>query len=394
MKITLIVDDYFPKSIKVAAKMMHELAIELIKKGHEVYVITPDSDLKENYKVSDIYGVKVLFFKSGKIKNVNYLKRVINEFLLSFRAWKYLKNEIKQDGCDLVVYYSPSIFWSHLVRKIKRQFKCKSFLILRDLFPQWVIDNGMIKKYSPIALYFKFFEKLNYKYADTIALQSPANLEWFNRTHNKKNNKNSIVMYNWADNNPVKSDGNFRKKHSLEDKIIYFYGGNIGHAQDMSNIMQLAQKMLKHENAHFLLLGDGDELQLIKDYMINKNLKNVTILPPVSQQEFKKILSEIDVGLFSLNKFHKTHNFPGKLLGYMVQSIPILGSVNPGNDLIDLINSNDAGLVSINGEYDLFLEHAEILLKESERKVIGANANKLLKKYFSVESATDVILKN
>ena len=46
MRICLIIDDYLPESIKVGAKMMHELACELKVQGHEVTVVTPSIETK------------------------------------------------------------------------------------------------------------------------------------------------------------------------------------------------------------------------------------------------------------------------------------------------------------------------------------------------------------
>lgn len=50
MRICIIVDDYLPNSTKVAAKMMHELAVKLKEKGHEITVITPGIGLDEHYR--------------------------------------------------------------------------------------------------------------------------------------------------------------------------------------------------------------------------------------------------------------------------------------------------------------------------------------------------------
>ena len=112
----------------------------------------------------------------------------------------------------------------------------------------------------------------------------------------------------------------------------------------------------------------------------------------VDQDTFKEILSECDVGLFTLNKNHTMHNFPGKLLGYMVQSKPILGSVNPDNDLKEILESNNAGLVSTNGEDEKLLKDAIKLLDYNFRKNIGKNAHELLQKEFSIEVAAKQIL--
>jgi len=71
MKICIIVDDYMPHSIKIAAKMMHELSCELVKHGHKVSVITPNSKNKKNLIYEKLDGVDVYRFKSGEIKNVS-----------------------------------------------------------------------------------------------------------------------------------------------------------------------------------------------------------------------------------------------------------------------------------------------------------------------------------
>lgn len=392
MKILLVVDDYMPHSIKVAAKMMHELACELVRQGYEVSVITPNSNQKEKMISSVLDGVKVYTFKSGEIKNVSKVKRAVNESLLSFYAWQYGKRFLKNNPHDLIIYYSPSIFFGLFISKLKKLWKAKTYLILRDFFPQWTIDNGILRENSLVTQYFKFFEKINYNTADTIGVMSPKNLEWFNNYY--ISNKKIEVLYNWASLKMVKnSDDRYRKKLGLEDKIVYFYGGNLGHAQDMMNIVKLAVNMKDEKKAHFVLVGAGDEYELIQKSIIEKNINNITLLPSVNQDEFKQMLAEFDIGLFTLNKNHKTHNFPGKLLGYMVQEMPILGSINHNNDLKNTLEEFNAGLVSVNGNDNLFYENARKLLDKNLRKNMGLNAKKLLIDKFSVESAAKQIIR-
>ncbi len=392
MKILLVVDDYMPHSIKVAAKMMHELACEMVKQGHQVSVLTPKSRQTEKLKISFLDGVEVVNFKSGEIKNISKVKRAINETLLSFYAWRYSKEYFLQNKFDYIVYYSPTIFFGLLVKKLKKLWGVKAYLVLRDFFPQWVIDNDILKENSIITKYFKFFERINYDAADTIGVMSQKNLEWFNGYY--KSDKTIEILYNWANIVPVKNEDNrYRKKLGLEDKVVYFYGGNLGHAQDMMNLVRLAKNMRSEENAHFIFVGAGDEYELIKESIKKEKLKNITLLPSVDQSEYKQMLAEFDVGLFTLNKYHQTHNFPGKLLGYMVQSLPIIGSVNPDNDLKDLINKNNAGYIYVNGEDRLLYEAAKKLMDKEVRSYISENAKALMKDYFSVEKAVKQINK-
>jgi glycosyltransferase involved in cell wall biosynthesis len=389
MKIALVIDDYLPSSTRVGAKMFHELAIELRDYGHEITVITPDYQQNVEFKVTDLDGIKVWRFNSGRIKDVSKLKRALNESLLSFKAWRAIKSQVKSSGFDGIIYYSPSIFWGWLVNRLKKKCCCPAYLVLRDLFPQWVIDAGMLKEKSLIARYFRFFEHYSYKQADQIGLMSEKNLELFRLQNNKYP---SEVLRNWAKIylacGTNISTSSMREKLNLQSKIIFFYGGNIGHAQDMGNLMRLVKSMQIHEYAHFLFVGQGDEVNLINSLAEKWQLNNYTYLPSVNQDEFKSLLAQVDVGLFSLSAQHTAHNFPGKLLGYMVESLPILGSVNIGNDLLDIVNSHHAGYIHINGEDVQLLKSAEKLyFDESLRRKIGENAKQLLINQFSVNSA-------
>jgi glycosyltransferase involved in cell wall biosynthesis len=387
MKLLLIVDDYLPHSIKVAAKMMHELALGFQANGHEVTVLTPLPGLDEKIKVSEIDGVKVLYFKSGEIKNISKVKRAINESLLSFTAWRATRSYFKQHKHDAIIYYSPSIFWGGLVGKLKRMWNAKSHLILRDIFPQWTVDNGLMKENSLVYKYFKYFEKINYQHADKIGVMSPSNLEFF------KSRGDDIskftVLFNWAKDNQLSQASNkFREELKLENKVVFFYGGNMGHAQNMMNLVHLAEQLKDDSRAHFVFVGKGDEVDLILEAKEKNNLDNITYLSPVDQDTYIEMLNDFDIGMFSLHPDHKTHNFPGKLLGYMASSKPILGSVNAGNDLKGIVNNAEAGFIFDNGEDEALYTAAVELIDSLElRTRTGKNGKQLLKDQFSIEQA-------
>lgn len=389
MRLVLIIDDYLPHSTRVGAKMFHDLACHYISLGHDVTVITPAEGQIDRLVKRKIDNVNVWYFSSGAIKGVPKIKRAINETLLSLRAWHAISAEVKPDSFDGIIYYSPSIFFGRLVSRIKTRCQCKAYLVLRDLFPQWAIDAGMIRSGSLIEKYFRFFEKRSYGQADRIGVMSEKNRQIFdNVTHSLYSTE---ILRNWAELKPhvlSSKAESIRKNLSLEGKVIYFYGGNIGHAQDMANLMRLARAMSSYERAHFLFVGQGDEVELINRLAQEWQLDNFTYFPSVNQAEFKNILVDIDVGLFSLSAQHTAHNFPGKLLGYMVQSLPILGSVNQGNDLQEIVNTKKAGMISVNGDDDLLFSNALALYQDIElRKQIGKNAFSLLENEFSVQSA-------
>lgn len=395
MRIALLPDDYLPSSTLVHAKMFHELAHEFIGQGHEVIVITPGTPNQQKRLIKEIIdGVTVWRFRAGFRRGVSKFKRAINESLLSFHAWRAIQTEVKKAPFDLCVNYSPTIFFGSLTTKLRTKYDTYIYLVLRDMFPQWVIDEGMIKEDSLIAKYFRYFEHLNYKASNKIGLMSKANIDYFFSINPQY--KNTEVLLNWACLVPSQFDSysiDVREEHNLTDKVIFFYGGNIGHAQDMANLLRLANNLKSYDNAHFLFVGQGDEFSLINKLKTDLNLKNVTILPSVDQTQYKELLAQVDIGLFSLAKAHKAHNFPGKLLGYMVHSLPILGSVNVGNDLIEYIRDSESGFAYVNGDDDaLFNAAIELLEKAQLRERMGINSFKLLKEKFSVQQAAKKII--
>ena len=395
MRIALLTDESLPLGVRVHAKMIHELAIELERHGHSTVIITPGDLYQSSRLMIDVVdGIEVWRFRSGYTRGVGLIKRAINEWLFSFRAWRAIASSVHDHSFDLCINYSPSIFFGPLARRLKRK-GAYIYQIQRDMFPQWAIDEGLISQRSPAAFFFRYYERLNYSIADCIGVQSKANLDLFREAFPAY--KNVKILMNWSSTSPLLEPevrSITREDDSLSGKVVFFYGGNIGHGQDMANIMRLAQSLSDYDNAHFLIVGHGDEFELIEDLKSRWGLNNVTIRPSVSQLEFRRLLTTVDIGLFSLSNKHTAHNFPGKLLGYMVESIPILGSVNPNNDLLSLVNENAAGFVYVNGEDELLMSAAIKLLEDKEKRAhLGRNARSLLMKYFSVESAATSILR-
>lgn len=195
MRILLIVDCYLPNT-KSSAKMMHDLAIELHHRGHNVIVTAPDNTLTEPIQLNVGGGVTVLRIRTGRIKGVNKAIRSINESRLSSIIWKRAERFFRENPCHMIVFYSPSIFFGPLVQKLKSLWNCKTYLVLRDIFPQWAVDIGLLKK-GPICWFFRQKEKQQYKAADVIAVQSPANIQYFSQP-GLQGRYNLEVLYNWT----------------------------------------------------------------------------------------------------------------------------------------------------------------------------------------------------
>ncbi len=363
------------------------MATELHRQNHEVIVLTPSDRVSNNVEVTCESGPQVVRVKTRKIKGAWRIFRALEESRLSNVLWRRAKQFLVQHPADLIVFYSPTIFLAPLVRRLKSIWQCPAYLILRDIFPAWAVDAGLLRK-GLIYYFFRKKEILQYEVADRIAVQSPANCEYFAREFPSRGYQIE-VLYNWmslrVENLPMT---NYRAQLGLQGKVVFLYGGNLGVAQDVDNIARLAQRLAQHDHIYFLLVGEGSEVPRLRRLLAEKRLHNMQILPAVHPLEYLAMLSEFDVGLLSLDWRLNTHNVPGKLLGYMYWSKPTLASVNPGNDLFEILGRDQAGFCFLNGDDDSLCAGALRLASDPElRDRMGKNARSLLERLFSVETA-------
>ncbi len=386
MRILLLIDDYYP-STKSGAKMMHDLGVQFLRDGHQAIVVTPSDSVPQDLSISTEDGITVARVRSGNLKYTSRTMRGLRELRLSVTIWRKAKAFLKENPCDLIVFYSPTIFFSSLVRKLKALWHCPAYLVLRDIFPQWAVDAGVIKK-GLLYRYLRRKELEQYAAADVIGAEGAGDLDYF-RDDPRHRSYRVEVFFNCMDTQQaLVASTKYREQLGLRGKVVFFYGGNIGVAQDIDNILRLAIGLRQREEAFFLLVGSGTEVPRLQGEIGKQGLRNIRILPPLPQDEYLRCLAEFDIGIVSLHRSLRTHNTTGKLLGYLLCGKPVLASLNPGNGLARLLHEADAGIACENGDDDGLHAAAMLLITNPElRRRMAINARVLGEAKFSVATA-------
>lgn len=393
MHITILVDCYLP-SLKSVAKQVHDLGFEFCRLGHEVTIVAGTHEIAGSLEISVEEGLRVVRVRTGMIKGAIRPLRALQEVRLSSLIWQKAGAFLSNNPADLIVFFSPTIFLGGLVRRLKSLRSCKSYLILRDIFPQWAVDAGILRR----GLIYRFFRKKEieqYETADRIGVQLPGDLQYFARNFAKKPYQLEVLS-NWT---ALEEHGlpktHFRANLGLQDKIVFVLAGNLGVAQDVDNILRLASNLSSYPKIHLLLVGEGSEVSRLQKAIDTKKLCNIQVMPPVDQRTYLSLLGEFDLGLISLDRRLTTHNVPGRLLGYLYSGMPVLASLNPGNDLFEIIRSSQAGFCFLNGEdEELCAAAVQLAMDQGLRVRMGQNARQLLVEKFSVQSAAQQILKH
>lgn len=386
MRIALIADAYPPLRTSGAVQV-RDLARELAAQGHSVTVMVPSSARSAPWTIATVGAVTVLSLAALATKDIGYVHRTIAETLLPFRMLRGLRRSpLHAVQWDAAIWYSPSIFLGLLVGALRRTAACRSYLILRDIFPEWAVDMGLLRK-GPAYRFFKLIERYQYSVADVVGVQSPANLGYL-EAWAKRPGRRLEVLHNWLAPATVSACGISVERTRLAGRTILVYAGNMGVAQGMDILLDLAVGMQSRSDVGFLFVGRGSDVPRLRALAAARELDNVIFYDEIEPAEIPGLLHQCHIGLVTLDPRHRTHNVPGKFLAYMQAGLPVLARVNAGNDLVGLIEQKQVGLAYVGESPSALLILARRLCDDEEqRRAMSGNARKLAESAFSVTAA-------
>jgi len=210
-------------------------------------------------------------------------------------------------------------------------------------------------------LFFKAVAKYQYSVADTIGVQAPGNKAYLS-TWQKRPGHVGEVLQNWHAKDRAMRCSISVQESPLAGRKIFVYAGNMGIAQGMGLLVDLAEKLKDQKDLGFLFVGRGSDVLKLKSDASARELNNIVFFDEIDPDEIPGLYAQCDVGLVALDTRHTTHNIPGKFISYMTYGLPVLASINPGNDLVAMIEQNGVGLVSTDGNSETLASNARKLV--------------------------------
>lgn len=391
MRLLILVDTYVPARIS-AALQMHDLALEFVRQGHRPTAVVPAPDLDRAWVIEDLDGVEVLRVKALRTKDVGHVRRALAELLLPLFLLRGLSNSpLAGEPWDGVVWYSPTIFLGPMVRLLKRRLGIKGYLILRDLFPDWAVDAGILRR-GLVYRFFKRIERYQYGVADVIGVQTPGNVPLV-KTMAARGNARIEVLNNWLSEPSVRRSSISLAATALAGKTIFVYAGNMGVAQGMDYLLQLAFELRDRRDAGFLFVGRGTEAVRLREYSALHELRHVLFMGEIDSNEIPGLLAQCHVGMIALDPRHTTHNIPGKFLAYLRAGLPVLARINAGNDLEQVIHAEGVGYVCTDASEEPLCQMAEKLLNTPRlREQMASRGRALAAREYSSSAAVQKII--
>ena len=351
MKLALVADT-FPPLRSSGAVQLRDLSREFVRQGHELTVFLPAPDLPRPWMIDYSDGVQVVRLRAPRTKDVNYVRRILGEWLMPYMMVHNLrKSSLATEQWDGVIWYSPSIFHAPMVRVLKRRSNCRGYLIVRDIFPDWAVDVGLLRR-GMAYRFLKHVELKQYEVADVIGVQTLGSMKYFESWRSEKSNRHLEVLQNWLDKPAIARCRLRIDETSLAGRKIFVYAGNMGIAQGMDILLDLVDRMQARKDIGFLFVGRGNAAVRLRRDAVARGINNTLFYDEIDPDEIPDLFAQCFAGIVALDTRHKSHNIPGKLITYLQNGLPVFANVNFGNDLVSLIRREKVGEVCENNDLD------------------------------------------
>jgi glycosyltransferase involved in cell wall biosynthesis len=345
----------------------HDLLRVFHKAGHHITIICPvERRAKLPTRLISKEGINILHVKTLNVQKTNIIEKGIATVSLNFLFKRAIKKYLGYKRFDLLLYTTPPITLTSLISYLKKKNKAKTYLLLKDIFPQNAVDMGMIKAGGLLHKYFNWQEKKLYRLSDRIGCMSPANVAYL-KSHHPEISR--------------------RKLEDIpENKVLFLYGGNLGKPQGISFLLKIISvASATTPDAFFVIVGDGTEFTRLNGWFKDHKPSNASLIKYIPREEYNQLASSCDIGLILLHPDFTIPNFPSRLLTYLEYKLPVFCLTDAVSDIGPIAEENNFGKWCLNGDLNRTIELVNFFTQNQEARIqMGRSGYDYLTRYYDV----------
>jgi glycosyltransferase involved in cell wall biosynthesis len=365
-----------------------ELAHFLVGRGHTLTIIaSPVSYLTGKSRSGRVPwverstpepGITLIRTYTYAALHRSFVHRVLS--FLSFMASSFSVG-LGVKNVDLVWGTSPPIFQGVTAWLLARLKRVPFLFEVRDLWPAFAIDVGVLR--NPLLIKLSLWlERFLYRRADRMMVNSPG----FIQHVTQRGARWVELIPNGADPSmfdPAADGHALRTAHNLADRFVVLYAGAHGMSNDLGILLQAAEQLHSHPEIYFVLVGDGKEKATLQAEAARLNLSNVLFLPPVPKTEMGDVLAAADACLAILKPIPMySTTYPNKVFDYMAAGRPLLLAIDGVSRTV--MEQAGAGLFVPPGNPQALAEAVLRLAAYPEKsRAMGLAGRRAVEKHFS-----------
>lgn len=384
MKILVVCQYYYPEPFRIT-----DICEELVKRGNEIFVVTgqpnyPMGKIYDGYKGNNrrdeiINGVKIhRCFTVARGKGL--IKRFLNYYSFALSSSHYV-SRIKDDFDVVFVNQLSPIMMAKAGVKYKKKHSKKLFLYCLDLWPESLAAGGIKRNSKIYSYYHKVSEKL-YKSADKIAVTSKSFADYFGKEFGISDTR---YLPQYAEE--IFSPEACRKQPDGYTDLMF--AGNIGVMQDIDTIIKAAQLTADIKNLRWHIVGDGSELERIKE--MAKDSENIIFHGRQPLEKMPEYYAMADAMLVTLKDDPTISlTLPGKVQTYMAAGKPIIGAINGEAALV--LEDAECGICGSAGDAEALTKNV-FKFEQSDKQKMEQKATEYYDSHYRKTAFIDNLIK-
>lgn len=385
MRILIISQHFYPEKSGNSSRIS-DMAKFLSNNDAHVTVLAPfpnfpHGSYKRVWKISQKqkYGEILLiniFSWQPDVKNPTFISRML--YYLSFPLHGVFWTLFNYKKFDVIITSAPPIFTGLVGLFSKIIFKKKWVMDVRDLWINASISLGFLKKGSIFEKMSRIYEKICYSKCDLITVTTQELGDDIIRTY-----KGTSISKIQEIPNGVDTTFFYPKKIKKKNQIIY--AGNIGHAQDLENVILSMEHINKLYDVKLVLVGDGDIKSILENLVKEKQFeKYVEFTGLIDRKHIPKMINESLIGIAPLKNLETLeYAVPTKAYEYMACGIPFVGSGE--GEIRKLASQSQGGVISANSPENFSKTILSLLLNKEYMEKLGTQGCIYVNKFYSRE---------
>ena len=175
------------------------------------------------------------------------------------------------------------------------------------------------------------------------------------RAIDKGVNENQLILFpNWADLPPPATEEQrslLRARFCIEDNDqVVLYSGNLGEKQGLEIILDVADRMQRETQIHFLIVGNGAMKTRLQDLTEQRQLRNIIFSDLVPKDLFTALLGIADCHLVIQKRGAADAVLPSKLTNIFGSGGNAVVTADEGTHLGDLLENNPGLAIRVEPE--------------------------------------------
>jgi putative colanic acid biosynthesis glycosyltransferase WcaI len=346
----LVLNQYYRPGVEATANLLADLC-ESLALDYDVTVVTGRLQGRDDLPHSELLnGVHVLRTRSTSFDRTKLSQRGLN--YVTYLADSLVRS-LSLESPDLVVCMTDPPVVGDLAVTIARRFGAPLLVISEDVFPEIATELGRLT--NPVVV--NVLGRLVAYYlrrADHIVAIGDRMRE---RLIAKGAAPERIsVIPNWVDADliaPGPRENSWAREQGLIGRFVVMHSGNVGHAQDLDNLVRATTFLRDLDDLAVLIVGFGARHVEIADLARRLEADKVSLLPYQPRDVLTQSLGSAHIHYVGLAKGLAGFVVPSRLYGILSAGRPVVVAADPDSETARLVEEVGCGVAIPPGRPDL-----------------------------------------